>query len=414
MLGGTAGLWVGGCVSTGAVAHTPSPLSGAALYADLQTYAAFGAKRTGSVADRAVSTWMRAEAERLGARVIAQPFRVRQFDLKSSGLSLPDGELLTYPFWFPQAGDVAAPLTFDWGKARGKILVVDLPEGPGALRLMPSTVLRAQAAGAAALVIVTRTPSGEPFAHGQTATCALPTLIAGDRGLARLREAEATGQNARLWVSGEVEEAAEAENVVAQIGNAGPLIVVSTPTSAWTAAGGERGPGVALWRGLLRRAAASPQQGRWLFTAFSGHELDGAGSRAFLASDLAPPPSSVAAWCHLGASIATRRFIRSPDGRMTPTERAGDAVRLLTNQPGWLDRLRTAFEPAVLVPRLVSPDQPARGELQLYFGRGFPAFGFEGPHDYFHAPGDTAASSGPNFLAPVAAALDAFLSEMTR
>ena len=44
----------------------------------------------------------------------------------------------------------------------------------------------------------------------------------------------------------------------------------------------------------------------------------------------------------------------------------------------------------------------AVGELQLYFGKGYPAFGFEGGHDYFHAPGDTAAVSSPQLLAAAA------------
>lgn len=413
-LAGAAGLSLVGCMTGPVVDQTSSPLDGEKLYADLQRYASFGPKRTGSIADHAVSAWLEAEARFSGATVETSPFRIRQFMLDAASLELPDGPVLIYPYWFPRAGEVTATVTFDRANAASRILVIDLPPGTGALRAMPRAVMDAQSAGAAALVLITHTPSGEPFAHGRAEPCAVPTLIAGGRDLTRLRTAALSGESCRFVLRGNILEQATGQNVLARIGGSGPQVVISTPTSAWTTSGGERGPGVALWLALMRRAAADPRGARWLFTAFSGHELDGAGSRAFLNSDRAPVPSDVAVWCHLGASIATRRFEAGPDGLLQPTDRPSTDASLLTNRPAWLPGLASAFAPTVFEPAVSGPDRPARGELQLYFGAGYPTFGFEGPHDFFHTPGDTAATSGPDLLEPIAIALDRFLSERLR
>jgi hypothetical protein len=413
-LAGAAGLSLVGCMTGPVVDQTSSPLDGEKLYADLQRYASFGPKRTGSIADHAVSAWLEAEARFSGATVETSPFRIRQFMLDEASLELPDGPVLIYPYWFPRAGEVTATVTFDRANAASRILVIDLPPGTGALRAMPRAVMDAQSAGAAALVLITHTPSGEPFAHGRAEPCAVPTLIAGGRDLTRLRTAALSGESCRFVLRGNILEQATGQNVLARIGGSGPQVVISTPTSAWTTSGGERGPGVALWLALMRRAAADPRGARWLFTAFSGHELDGAGSRAFLNSDRAPVPSDVAVWCHLGASIATRRFEAGPDGLLQPTDRPSTDASLLTNRPAWLPGLASAFAPTVFEPAVSGPDRPARGELQLYFGAGYPTFGFEGPHDFFHTPGDTAATSGPDLLEPIAIALDRFLSERLR
>jgi hypothetical protein len=413
-LAGAAGFSLVGCMTGPVVDETSSPLDGEKLYADLQRYASFGPKRTGSTADHAVSAWLEAEARFSGATVETSPFRIRQFMLDEASLELPDGPVLIYPYWFPRAGEVTATVTFDRANAASRILVIDLPPGTGALRAMPRAVMDAQSAGAAALVLITHTPSGEPFAHGRAEPCAVPTLIAGGRDLTRLRTAALSGESCRFVLRGNILEQATGQNVLARIGGSGPQVVISTPTSAWTTSGGERGPGVALWLALMRRAAADPRGARWLFTAFSGHELDGAGSRAFLNSDRAPVPSDVAVWCHLGASIATRRFEAGPDGLLQPTDRPSTDASLLTNRPAWLPGLASAFAPTVFDPAVSGPDRPARGELQLYFGAGYPTFGFEGPHDFFHTPGDTAATSGPDLLEPIAIALDRFLSERLR
>jgi hypothetical protein len=143
-----------------------------------------------------------------------------------------------------------------------------------------------------------------------------------------------------------------------------------------------------------------------LFAAFSGHELRAAGARAFVESGAAPEPADVGAWLHLGASIATYRFVRDANGRFTSTGRPSDDARLITNTATFEPFLNEAFlGKTIFQPRLVRASAEARGELRLYFEEGYRAFGFEGAHDWMHAPGDLAFVTGPDVLEPVGRSL---------
>ena len=87
--------------------------------------------------------------------------------------------------------------------------------------------------------------------------------------------------------------------------------MISTPYSAWFKAGGERGPGVALFLALARWAAKHPTEDSYLFVASSGHELGGAGIKSFM-DKYAPPPDQVTCWLHLGASISAYDWEKTP------------------------------------------------------------------------------------------------------
>jgi hypothetical protein len=380
--------------------------AGAKLYADVERYVAFGPKRTASAADRAVSTWLAREAEALGAEVTLQPFFVRQFDVARAELSVGATTFEALPFWFPRASasPIEARLQMLSAVRSGELALSVLPAGLAGLRAMPVAVLQAARSSAAGLVLVTPTPSGLLFAHGQSEECALPTLVVGAKDGAALQAAAAAGAMARFVLQGEVRPRAEAFNVIARLGQGERLIGVSTPTSAWLTSGGERGPGVALWLNLLRRAARS-SSARWLFVAASGHELDAAGARAFVASPHAPAQSGVALWFHLGASIATRRF--SFDQNYAPTahdEASGDS-RLIANNASLVERLGAKFSTSAYTPTLREASA-ARGEYRLYAERGYPTCGFEGAHAYFHTPADLAQTTTPALLGDVYRRLD--------
>jgi hypothetical protein len=379
------------------------PLSGEALFADLARYDGFGPKRTGGPEDAGVTRWLAAEARRAGAETSEQRFTVRQFMIDQSLVLVGGTAIENMPYWFPKPTDglLSAPLAAEPAAARGRILVFRSAPGIAGIAGWRAAVAAAGAAGAAALIIVCKTPSGELFGHGSGEPLPLPVFLVGDRDVARIDAALAAPQPATVELSGRTVPDAVAHNVIARIGDRGPLTVVSTPTSAWTSAAGERGPGIALWLGLLRLAASSG--GRWLFVALSGHELNGAGARTLIASRELPEPGEVTRWCHLGASIATRRF-RMEGGCPVPTDAPGTEVRLLTNRSGFVAPLESAFRGTHFRPQLVEPSG-ARGELRLYFEKGYPAFGFEGPHDFFHGPGDRAWTSGPGLLTPVGRAL---------
>jgi hypothetical protein len=376
----------------------------AALYPDLERYVAFGPKRTASAADHAVSRWLAQEAASMGAAVQVQPFRVRQFDLQEAALSVAGVSFETLPFWFPRPtqGVIEARLRPLEEVGEGQIAVADLPSGIDGLRAMPAAVAAAARRHAAGLILVTPTPSGHLFAHGQREACATPTLVVGVRDRIALVQGAAEGLVARLTLRGEILPEAESVNVIATMGQGERVIGVSTPTSAWLTSGGERGPGVALWLALLRRAAQTTGV-RWIFAAVSGHELDAAGGRAFVASPLAP--ATVMAWCHLGASIATRRFTFGPAFEPIAHEDASGAARLMTNDDALREVLTESFASSAHRPRLAEATE-SRGELRLYMERGYPTFGFEGAHAYFHTPADLAQTTSPALLSDVYGRLD--------
>lgn len=409
-----AGLAVASCTTAPQSRAPIDPLSGASLYADLSTYAAFGPKRTATAEDLATSQWLAQMARATGAAVQTPAFNVSQFFVEQATLNISGQEVACFPFWFPTPtnGVVRAPLAPLERVASGQIAVAFPPAGIGGLGDMPGMVTRAASAGASALLIVTTTPSGELFGHGQGTPTALPTLLVGSKDRLILDNALAASASADVEVRGQVDPRATAMNVIARIPGQGPLVVVSTPTSAWFTAAGERGPGVALWLGLMRWAMRRPLLPNMLFVAFSGHELRAAGARAFTDSGLAPNPADVALWVHLGASIATYRFARDAAATFTSTGRPSTDARLITDRQDLIPTLETAFAARTWFrPAFVEPDQ-ARGELRLYFEKGYRAFGFEGAHDWFHAPGDLAFVSGPDLLEPVARGLVQTLTDL--
>src|SRR5690242_19224199 len=63
------------------------PLSGAALYADVQRYDGFGTHRYGSAGAEAALDWIAVELERAGLNVSSQRFSLgRQYDFDSATL----------------------------------------------------------------------------------------------------------------------------------------------------------------------------------------------------------------------------------------------------------------------------------------------------------------------------------------
>jgi hypothetical protein len=398
-----------------AAATPPDPLAGDALYADLVAYTDFGPKQTGTPADHATSRWLHGLAAATGADAQLAAFGLTQFRLERAALAVDGKPVDVHPFWFPVAtpGVVRAALAPLAAVQPGGIAVATPPAGLAGIRENAPAVIEADRRGAAGLVIVSETASGELFGHGQGAPVAVPTLLAGSKDRAAIEAAMASGAPASLEIAGAVDPDAEAFNVVARVRGEGPLLVVSTPTSAWFASAGERGPGVALWLGLLRLAMRAQRRPNALFVAFSGHEMGAAGARAYIDSGEKPAPADVAVWMHLGASIATYRFERDAAGRFVSTGQPSTEARLLTNSAAFDPVLARRFAGATpFTPQLVARPEDARGELQLYFGAGYNAFGFEGGHSWFHAPSDLAFTSGPDLLEPVARAIAASLGDL--
>ena len=178
-------------------------------------------------------------------------------------------------------------------------------------------------------------------------------------------------------------------------------MVISTPTTAWFRAGGERGPGIALWRGLARWAALKDWPVNLLFVATAGHELGYMGMREFLSGFAVP--DEVLFWVHLGASIVTQAT--GEDGAMSLKY-----ARLDYNDPTLSSTLDRYLKPIGFKPEPQS--ERTAGTLAFIMDRGYRAFGFYGAFPKFHTPEDLADSTSGEALEPVAQALARSIADL--
>jgi hypothetical protein len=321
------------------------------------------------------------------------------------------------PQWFPAVTGPAparAPLAiFDPGSEQrgdtaGRIALITFKLE--ALHQRAGLLAAAHAAGARAVVAITEGPSGGIFAPGalaRGATCPLPVVLVSRDDAPALRAVAEHGEEAILLLDGVEEPAAAARNVVGHTGHGSRLAVISTAQSGWFRCAGERGTGVAIFLALARWAAEADRDTRFLFVSTSGHELDGAGMRAFMAA-AAPPPAGVDVWLHLGASIATRAWWRGSDGLPVPIDRAeAQPMRCSPELLGLISPLYTHLQ------HVDAGDTPPRGEMEFILGHGYRAFGYFGRHHVSHTPADGPEATAPELLESMArvtiAALNAVL-----
>src|SRR5262245_13521435 len=78
-----------------------NPLSGAALYADVQRYDSFGPHRYGSTGAERALAWIAEELERADLKVSSQRFALaRQYDLEAATLTAGDETRAVMPQWW--------------------------------------------------------------------------------------------------------------------------------------------------------------------------------------------------------------------------------------------------------------------------------------------------------------------------
>ena len=396
-------------VVVGFAASAQPPLTGDALFADVEHYAAITDHRTGSAGDRLTARWLALELREAGYTVEEQPWELTQYFPASYSFSFGGDSIDgVYPLWMPPDGafDIRAPLCeFTPGsneRLAGKIALAD---GTRITRGRWSTgvndlVTEAAAAGAEALVFVLRTPSGElatinARAPNHQQPFPIPVMVVDMKREEELMRAAREGVPGRFALSGELRRTT-AYNLIATLDRGRPWLVTTTPTSGWFTCAGERGPGVALFLGLARWAAQAELPFSLRFIGNSGHELDNIGAHHSLDA-YGPPPEDVACWIHLGASIGARRWeLRA--GAPVPLEEH-NRIGNLVGTADLLPLLREAFRgvPAYQ-PR---SGEPILGELRHFIHAGYRSFGFFGSHYYFHTPLDTAATISPALLAPI-------------
>jgi hypothetical protein len=409
-IGACATSVTGAGAATGA--RTADPLRGAALMKDVETYVGFGIHRSGGAADAATSGWFARRWKALGYDVAQTPFELPNTDTTRASLEVGGERFDGFaqpPISFTAQGGLSAPLAA-WnaaapGDVAGKIAVVHVARRAGAPS--PSGAYRAafasaHEAGALGAVGVISGPSREIVAINTPVDLkvGIPVLLVGEREQARLEAAMGKGQPGRLRIEGKG-GVRTARNTVAKYGKTGPWLVVSTPQSGWFTCGGERGPGVAMTLALSEWALQKRLPYRLCFTANSGHEWMYYGADRFREKD-APKPEETALWVHLGASYAARGYRETATG-VEPLDVANDVSTLMVS-PDLNDAAKAAFagQPGLGRP-VVGTVERSAGELTALIQEGYRSyFGFFGLTALFHTPVDTAASTSPAIMEPIA------------
>ena len=401
------------------------PLIGASLMHDVETYVGFGIHRSGGPGDVATSAWLAKRWQALGYDVEQTPFDLPNADTTIASLDVGaetfDG-FAQPPLAFTSGEGIIAELATWSAKSpadvTGRIAVVHIPRQPGALSPSPAyreAFGKARDAGAVGVVGVMSGPSAEIVAINTPVelTVEIPVLMIGEREQARLKAAMARGARARLRVRGPG-GFRTARNTIARSGKSGPWLIVSTPQSGWFTCGGERGPGVAMSLALSEWALQKKLACRLCFVATSGHEWMYYGADVFRKSG-APKPEETALWVHLGASYGARAYQEARDG--LPEGLKGletpNAASTLMVSADLAAGAKAAFagQPGIGEPVVGSAERSA-GELTALIQEGYKSyFGFFGANALFHTPVDTAASTSPAIMEPIARSVAKLIEE---
>lgn len=404
-----------------------SPFTGWSLYRDVVTYSNLGEHRTATDVDQTTAAWLERHLLDLGFQTERQVFSVPQSFVHRVTLLAGARGLLpieAFPFW--PATYTPQPISRPMAKfdpdalvtVADKIALVTFPYSITGLMTpeMLDQVDAAAAAGAVALVAITNGPTGELTAlnpRGGRTILPIPVLLVGPKDRGSLEAAVRTGANVKFTMQGVNQPAASAVNIVGRwIKSAhAPWVVISTPYSGWFRCGGERGPGIAYWRALSRWVASRWSSGtsppsmpfNYLFLATSGHELGQYGMTEFL-QHLAPSPSSVPLWVHLGAWMASYAW-SSPDGEGFPE-------RLKVENSRFLIAPNLATEtvaPLLRLPGIVQ-QTITLGEIDTILAAGYSrAAAITGRNVPHHTRLDTAVVTSPRMLEPTATALAEFI-----
>jgi hypothetical protein len=394
-------------------AAAADPLAGAALYADVKTYARLGEHRTGTAGDNATTAWLDRALRAAGYAVERQGFDYPVFDLVRSDLTLGGRTIGGFPYWTPgttPAAGVTGPLSLTGGP--GTVMLVDLPVGAGAGLDAPPPKLISDAVATtpAAVVAVTESALGLMAALNRNPRAPpwpMPVLLVAGAEAAALKAAAGAGERATVRLVGTT-TTRRAENVIGRRVRPGKQVVVSTPKSGWLHCAGERGSGVAIWLGLARWLAASSDHNITVVAA-SGHEFDGYGGDRFT-EHLAPKPADTRLWVAIGANVAVYDFALR-DGKIV--RQAGPpASRTLGCSGALLGAAAKAFAGQRGYEKPLDLDtQNAPGELGHFRALGYrPLVGLVAASGLHHTRRDLADVTDSAMLAPVARGLQAIIA----
>lgn len=413
ILTGAGALALTSCAQTPAA--SADPFAGHKLMADVDAYVGFGTHRTGSAGDLATSDWFAKYWRSLGYAIEQTDVTCPNADTHVAKLRV-GGEAFDGfaqpPLIFTPEGGLSAPLAW-WNPdaptaVSGKIAGVYFDRPAGAP--VPSAAYRdafqkCAAAGALGVVAVMSGPTGEVVAINTPVAMKLdiPVLQIGEKEMARLETALQVNATGKLIIEGPGGERT-GRNTIARSGDAGPWVIISTPQSGWFTCGGERGPGIAISRALSAWAKTTRYPVRWLFIATSGHEWVDHGAEIFHETQ-APGAANTALWFHLGAGFGARAYQETPAGLVAQS--TPNLARALMATPDFAPLCEAAFagQPVIDKP-LPAQLANALGEYRLVLEEGYaPSAGFWGVNAQFHTPVDSAASTTPGIMEPIARAI---------
>jgi hypothetical protein len=386
------------------------PLSGDALYADVQRYESFGPHRYGSPGAEHALAWIAEELERAGLKVSSQHFSLpRQYDFEAATLKVEGETRPVVPqWWIPERQAtfaLTAPIAAsDSGSAPDAFVRLTLPFDRGAY-LTEQHVAALGSAFArrpAAVLLTIDHPSGEIFTYNvdqKTEPWPVPVILVAPKDRPLLDSAQQSGRPVTVSVQGAWQRNVPGRNVVGRLDRGkGRWLAISTPVTSWFTSTCERGPGIAGFLAMARLAATRWPDADLVFVATSGHEVGHGGMEHFL-HDGAPRPDATLAWAHFGASLAC--FGWRLDGGRWVTDRQVDArQRLILSSQAMEASVARRFKDVAATP-LTGP-RAGIGELRDVLAAGYPRFfGMAGSHTFFHTPADLAATTGPEILEPV-------------
>jgi len=402
-------------------AQAADPLDGAALYADVLTYDAFGTHRYGSRGAERAMDWIENELRTAGLTTSSQALSMpRQYDFEEASLTVGDKLAQVVPhWWLPLAqGSLAltAPIVSE-GEATGAFVRLTLPYDRAAYltQAHKDALAAALARKPAAVLLTIQHPSGEPYVYNVDQAqepWPVPVIVVGAKDKAMLDEAEQGKKPLTLVVKGGYRSAVAGRNVIGRLDRGkAKTLVISTPVTSWFTSSCERGPGIAGFLAMARIGKEAFPDANLIFIATGGHEIGHGGMEEFL-KDGAPKPDQVAAWAHFGASLGCYVANQSEKGLVVGKE-TNEALRVILRSEAMDASVTTAFA-AVKGAPLVGK-QAGVGELRDIASAGYPRFfGMAGLHLFFHTPADRAELTGPALLEPVARAFATVLRDAAK
>jgi hypothetical protein len=401
-------------------AFAADPLSGAALYADVQRYESFGVHRYGSPgAERALS-WIGDELQKAGLSVSSQTFSLaRQYEVEAATLTVGDERRAVLPkWWIPEqqaSFSLTAPIApSDTDAARNVFAHASLPFDRGAyLNEQHRAALQvAFARGPAAVLLTIEHPSGEIFTYNvdqDQKPWPVPVILVAPKDKPLIERARQSGQPVNVSVQGTWRRDVPGRNVIGRLDRGkGRWLAISTPVTSWFTSTCERGPGIAGFLAMARLAATRWPQADLVFVATSGHEVGHGGMERFLAAG-APPTDATLAWAHFGASLACFEWRREGTGWVTDRE-VDTRQRVILSSEAMEATVARRFKGITATP--LSGARAHVGELRDVGAARYPRFfGMAGTHTFFHTPADSAATTGPEILEPVIRAFAETLDE---